>query len=147
MAGPNLIGTDNTEYGIVTDNSALMGALKYSWNRFRFFAGYEYIWQDNPSNPLGVGATAQGGYRLSGVEDDDLDSPKRVQIWWTGAKYAIDKKTDVTFAWYRPARHALAPKQPVSAPPARAPSTSGRSIRIATSPSVSTCLPGFRIPT
>ena len=105
IAGPNLIGTDNTEYGIVTDNSALMGALKYSWNRFRFFAGYEYIWQDNPSNPLGVGATAQGGYRLSGVEDDNLDAPKRVQIWWTGAKYAIDKKTDVTFAWYHQLQH------------------------------------------
>jgi predicted porin len=105
IAGPNLIGTDNTEYGIVTDNSALMGALKYTWNRFRFYGGYEYIWQDNPSNPLGVGATAQGGYRLSGVEDDNLDSPKRVQIWWTGAKFAIDKKTDVTGAWYHQLQH------------------------------------------
>jgi hypothetical protein len=23
-----------------------------------------------------------------------------VQIWWTGLKYAIDSKTDITFAWY-----------------------------------------------
>jgi predicted porin len=105
ITGDNIIGTDNTEYGIVTDNSALMGALKYTWNRFKFYGGYEYIWQDNPKNPLGVGATAQGGYRLSGVEDDNLDSPKRVQIWWTGSKYAIDKKTDVTFAWYHQLQH------------------------------------------
>jgi predicted porin len=82
-----------------------MGTLKYTWNKFKFYGGYEYIWQDNPKNPLGVGATAQGGYKLSGVEDDNLDSPKRVQIWWTGAKYAIDKKTDVTFAWYHQLQH------------------------------------------
>jgi hypothetical protein len=64
------------------------------------FAGYEYIRQANPSNPLGVGASDQGGYIMSGVEDNNLDSPKHVQIWWTGAKYAIDRKTDITAAWY-----------------------------------------------
>ena len=105
ITGDNLIDPNNTEYGIVTDNSALMGALKYTWRKFKFYGGYEYIWQENPSNPLGIGATAQGGYRLSGVEDDNLDSPKRVQIWWAGSKYAIDKKTDVTFAWYHQLQH------------------------------------------
>ena len=84
----------------MTDNSALMGAVKYTWDQFKFFAGYEYIWQTNPANPLGVGASDQGGYLLSGVEDNNLDSPKWVQIWWTGAKYAFDKKTDFTLAWY-----------------------------------------------
>jgi predicted porin len=105
ITGANVIGTDNTEYGIVTDNSALMGALKYTWDKFKFFAGYEYIWQDNPAKPLGVGASAQGGYLLSGVEDDNLDAPKRVQVWWTGAKYAVDKKTDITFGWYHQLQH------------------------------------------
>lgn len=37
--------------------------------------------QFNPSNPLGVGASAQGGYLLSGAEDNNLDRPKIVQIW------------------------------------------------------------------
>ena len=105
ITGNNLIGMDNTEYGIVTDNSALMSALKYTWDKFKFFAGYEYIWQDNPKNPLGVGASAQGGYLLSGVEDNNLDSPKRVQVWWTGVKYALDKKTDLTFSWYHQLQH------------------------------------------
>jgi predicted porin len=101
ITGPNVVGTTNTIYGIITDNSAIMGAVKYTWERFRFFGGYEYIWQNNPTNPLGVGATGQGGYILSGVEDNNLDSEKLVQIWWTGAKYAIDSKTDITFAWYQ----------------------------------------------
>jgi predicted porin len=98
--GANLIPTTNTVYGIVTDNSGIIGAVKYAWDPFKFFFGYEYIWQLNPKNPLGVGASDQGGYFMSGVEDNNLDSEKRVQIWWTGVKYAVDKKTDITFAWY-----------------------------------------------
>jgi predicted porin len=98
--GANLIGTNNTEYGIVTDNTAVMVAAKYTWDPFKFFVGYEHIQQFNPSNPLGIGASAQGGYLLSGVEDKNLDSPKIVQVAWTGVKYAYDSKTDITLSAY-----------------------------------------------
>jgi predicted porin len=101
ISGVNLIDPNGTVYGIVTDNTAIMAAAKYTWNRFKFYGGYEYIWQDNPSQPLGVGATDQGGYIMSGVEDNNLDSEKLVQVWWTGVKYAYDKKTDITLAWYQ----------------------------------------------
>ena len=153
ITGNNLIGTTNTVYGIVTDNNAIMGAVKYTWDPFKFYAGYEYIWQNNPTDPLGVGASDQGGYLLSGVEDNNLDSEKLVQIWWTGAKYAYDSKTDITFVLVS----AAAKRLPRSADllgrsrfpqlPARAPSTRRRSTRTITSPSVSTLLPGLRIPT
>ena len=99
--GVNLIDPNNTVYGIVTDNRAIMMAAKYSWDPVKFFAGYEYIWQNNPSNPLGVGASDQGGYFMSGVEDNNLDSEKLVKIWWTGVKYAYHSKTDFTFSWYQ----------------------------------------------
>jgi predicted porin len=97
---PNILDPNNTEYGIVTDNTAVMLATKYTLDPFKFYAGYEHIQQFNPENPLGVGASAQGGYLLSGVEDDNLDRPKIVQIWWTGVRFALDSKTDVTGAWY-----------------------------------------------
>jgi predicted porin len=100
ITGANLIGTANTEYGIVTDNTAVMAAVKYVWDPFKFYGGYEHIRYDNPSSPLGIGATAQGGYLLSGVEDNNLDSPKIVQVWWTGVRYAYDKQTDVTLSYY-----------------------------------------------
>jgi predicted porin len=100
ITGANIIATNNTEYGIVTDNSAVMGALKYTWDPIKVYAGYEHIRQHNPADPLGIGASAQGGYLLSGVEDNNLDSPKVVQIWWTGVKYAFDAKTDFTGSWY-----------------------------------------------
>jgi len=101
ITGVNLIDTNNTVYGIVTDNNAMMIAAKYAWDPFKFYGGFEYIWQNNPSHPLGVGADDQGGYLMSGVEDDNLDSQKQVQIWWTGVKYAYDKKTDITLSWYQ----------------------------------------------
>jgi len=101
ITGVNLIDTNNTVYGIVTDNNAVMVAAKYTWDPFKLFAGYEYIWQNNPKNPLGVGASDQGGYIMSGVEDNNLDTEKLVQIWWTGVKYTYRKKTDFTFAWYQ----------------------------------------------
>ncbi len=99
--GANLIDPNGTVYGIVTDNNAVMAAAKYATEPIKFFAGYEYIWQNNPKNPLGVGASDQGGYIMSGVEDNNLDSEKLVNIWWTGAKYTYRKKTDATFAWYQ----------------------------------------------
>ena len=101
ISGANLIATNNTLYGIVTDNNAILAAAKYSSESFKVFAGYEYIWMNNPANPLGVGASDQGGYFLSGVEDNNLDSQKLVNIWWAGAKYTYRGKTDVTAAWYQ----------------------------------------------
>jgi predicted porin len=99
--GANLIATTNTVYGIVTDNNAGMATAKYTWDPIKFYAGYEYIWQNNPANPLGVGASDQGGYFMSGVEDNNLDREKLLNIWWTGAKYTYRSKTDFTVAWYQ----------------------------------------------
>jgi predicted porin len=101
ITGANLIGTTDTEYGIVTDNTAIMAAAKYIWDPFKFFGGYEFIRYTNPAYPLGVGATAQGGYLLSGVEDNNLDSPRKTRVAWTGVKYAYDGKTDITLSYYR----------------------------------------------
>ena len=101
IVGANLIDPTNSVYGIVTDNTAVMVAGKYDWNPWKFFGGYEWIQQLNPANPLGIGATAQGGYVLSGVEDNNLDSPKYVQVWWTGVKYAYDSKTEMTLSFYQ----------------------------------------------
>jgi predicted porin len=99
--GVNLIDPNDTVYGIVTDNNAVMFAAKYASEQWKFFAGYEYIWQNNPKDPLGVGASDQGGYFMSGVEDNNLDSEKLVNIWWTGVKHTYRSKTDFTFSWYQ----------------------------------------------
>jgi predicted porin len=99
-SGPNVIPTDDTVYGIVTDNNAFLATAKYAGDQYKVYGGFEYIWQNNPHDPLGVGASDQGGYFMSGVEDNNLDTEKILRIWWTGVKYAYTSKTDVTFAWY-----------------------------------------------
>jgi predicted porin len=101
ITGPNLVDPNNTLYGIVTDNNAILAAARYVWDPFKFFAGYEYVWLNNPKNPLGVGASDQGGYDLSGVEDHNLDSERLLNIWWAGVKYTYRGKTDFTFSWYQ----------------------------------------------
>ena len=101
ITGTNLIGMAGTVYGIVTDNTAIMVAARYTLGRVKLFAGYEHILYKNPANPLGIGATAQGGYVLSGVEDNNLDSNKITQIGWGGIKYAWDTRTDLSLAYYR----------------------------------------------
>ena len=100
ITGPNVIDPQNTVYGIVTDNRAIMGVAKYTGEQFKFYLGYEFIRQANPDNPLGVGATDQGGYLMSGVENTNLDSTKLVNIWWTGGKCSFDNKNDITLSFY-----------------------------------------------
>jgi predicted porin len=114
-SNPNLISTEGTLYGIVTDNNAFLATAKYTGEHFRVYGGFEYIWQNNPHDPLGIGASDQGGYFLSGVEDNNLDTEKIVRIWWTGVKYAVDKKTDVTFAWYEQLQNDFRSPQACSA--------------------------------
>ena len=101
ITGANIVGTTNTLYGIVTDNNGVMGAVKYTLPSIKIFTGYEYIWQNNPHDPLGIGASDQGGYVLSGVEDNNLDREDFRQIWWAGAKYTYRTKTDATLSWYQ----------------------------------------------
>ena len=115
IVGGNLISTDNTVYGIVTDNNAFLASAKYTGDRVKVYGGFEYIWQNNPHNPLGVGASDQGGYIMSGVEDNNLDTEKILRIWWTGLKYAVDPKTDVTFAWYEQLQNDFRSPQACSA--------------------------------
>ena len=115
ITGANLIPTTDTVYGIVTDNNAILGTAKYTGEQFKFYGGFEYIWQNNPHDPLGVGASDQGGYIMSGVENNNLDTEKILRIWWTGVKYAVDTKTDVTFAWYEQLQNDFRSPQTCSA--------------------------------
>ncbi len=101
ITGANLIEPINTEYGIVTDNTAVMVAAKYALESVQVLWRLRTYPADQPVEPLGVGATAQGGYLLSGVEDNNLDSPKTVQVYWTGVKYSYDSKTELTLSYYR----------------------------------------------
>ena len=83
--------SDNTAY-------ALMG--RYKFERLKFFAGYEYIKYQNPKTPLQAGFINIGGYVLAFVSNAAYDNSKMVQVYWTGLRYAVIPKLELTAAYY-----------------------------------------------
>jgi predicted porin len=83
--------SDNTAY-------ALMGL--YKLERLKFFAGYEYIKYENPKTPLSAGFINIGGYVLAFVNNSAYDNPKISQVYWTGVRYAVIPRLELTAAYY-----------------------------------------------
>lgn len=83
--------SDNTAY-------ALMGLYKF--DRLKFFAGYEYIKYENPKTPLNAGFINIGGYVLAFVNNAAYDNSKIVQVYWTGVRYRVAPKLELTAAYY-----------------------------------------------
>jgi predicted porin len=83
--------SDNTAY-------ALMGLYKF--DRLKFFAGYEYIKYENPKTPLSAGFINIGGYVLAFVNNAAYDNSKIVQVYWTGVRYRVAPKLELTAAYY-----------------------------------------------
>ncbi len=88
--------------GTITDNTAELIAAKYTWEQFKFFAGYAHVLYQNPSNNKGIGGqNDQGGYVLSTVNNHPFDNnSKTLQTFWVGGKYAWTPNFDVTLAYY-----------------------------------------------
>ncbi len=91
----------NTLAGLISDNMAFGVAAKYTYDQFKFFAGYVHDELQNPSTSAGVGSdNQQGGYMLSSVNNDAYPHPRVLQTLWTGVRYAYNAKTDIVAAYY-----------------------------------------------
>ncbi len=91
----------NSLQALISDNTGFAIAAKYTWNQFKFFAGYAHDELQNPSDNVGIGAdNQQGGYMLSSVNNDFYTHPKVLQTFWTGVRYAYNDKTDIVGAYY-----------------------------------------------
>ena len=88
--------------GTVADITSFMIAGKYTWNQFKFYAGYANDHYSDPSNPEGFGATTgQGDYPAYVVVNNAfLFHNKVFQTEWVGVKYAFNSQTDFTAAYY-----------------------------------------------
>jgi hypothetical protein len=99
----NTIGSANinTLQAIVSDTTGGAIGAKYTWNQFKFFAGWSHVIFHNPSNNVGIGAqNDQGGYILSQVNNFGYPNARLLDTVWTGVKYAYDPKTDIVLAYY-----------------------------------------------
>jgi len=87
--------------GTVSDNSsvALMG--KYTMGPAKIYGGYERIRFANPDSLLPTnGSTDIGGYTLTSLNQTAYMTNKILQIYWTGLKYSVTDKLDITGAYY-----------------------------------------------
>ena len=97
--------------GTVSDNEAVMLLAKYTWNKFKFYAGYENIRYMNPENPLAPGSEDQGvitnplpGGTVNTAYGATAANPrlhnKIFQQFWGGVKYSATEKLDLVGAYY-----------------------------------------------
>ena len=90
----------NSLAATVSDNTAYALMALYRFERLKFFAGYEYIKYENPKTSLSAGFINIGGYVLAFVNNTAYDNPKITQVYWTGLRYAVIPRLELTAAYY-----------------------------------------------
>ena len=86
----------------ISDDTTFQLVGKYKWNQLTLFGGYEWIQYANPSSQWatkGTPLTVLGGY-YGQNQGDAFYTPEHLQVYWTGAKYAVTPDLDATIAYY-----------------------------------------------
>jgi len=98
----------NSLSATVSDNDSYTFAAKYTWEKFKFFAGYEYIRSKDPSSPLQVGFTDIGSYTGAIVNNTAFAKNRHQQIEWGGVRYQVLPKLEIDGAYYHISQNSYA---------------------------------------
>ena len=90
----------NSLAATISDNTAYALMALYRFERLKLSAGYEYIKYQNPKTPLSVGFINIGGYVLTVVNNAAYENAKLLQVYWTGVRYALIPRLELTVAYY-----------------------------------------------
>src|SRR5579863_738829 len=90
----------NSLSATVSDNTSYSLMALYKLDVFKFFAAYENIKYQNPSQALPVGFVDIGGYVLAYVNNDAYAKAKILNVYWAGVRYTVIPKLDLTAAYY-----------------------------------------------
>ena len=90
----------NSLAATISDNTAYALMALYKFDRLKVFAGYEYIKYENPKTPLSGGFINIGGYVLAITNNAAYDNSKISQVYWTGLRYTVVPKLELTAAYY-----------------------------------------------
>jgi predicted porin len=106
LTGGNLLGTTpQTVAATISDNSAVMLNAKYTLDKLKLYAGYEWMQYGAPSDPQ-TNFTDITGYTFSGSAINNTAygvnglGDKVVQIAYGGARYSLTSSVDVVAAYY-----------------------------------------------
>lgn len=90
----------NSLAATTSDNTAYALMALYRFDAVKLFGGYEYLRYANPKTPLAAGFTDIGGYVLAFVNNTAYSTSRRVQLSWSGVRYALIPGLELTAAWY-----------------------------------------------
>jgi predicted porin len=85
---------------VVSDNTVIAVAGKYTIGQWKLFGGYENIHYNNPDNPLAPEAFMNGGYNIAFANNGFYQSTRVMNIFWAGVKYAVTPNLDIMGAYY-----------------------------------------------
>ena len=105
LAGYDL---SKTITGTVFDADSYSIAARYTWDKFKFFGGFEYIKSTNPSSPLQAGTSPNlgtaaidiGGYYIYNPTQTAFTHNREQDIAWAGARYQVTSKFEIDAAYY-----------------------------------------------
>jgi predicted porin len=102
VAGLPALGysVSNSLAATISDNETYALMAFYKFDPLKFFAGYEHIVYTNPHTPLGAGFQDIGGYVLAFVTNNAYMNSRTVQVYWTGVRYSVSPRLDLTAAYY-----------------------------------------------
>ena len=90
----------NSLAATISDNTAYALMALYKFDPLEVFAGYEHIKYANPHTPLEAGFNDIGDYVLAFVTNNAYTHSKTVQVYWSGVRYSVIRRLDLTAAYY-----------------------------------------------
>jgi predicted porin len=84
----------------ISDNSSVMLLGKYAYGPVQLYGGYEYISFAAPSNPQTTFVDIGGYTVVSANISNSFFDGRVLQVFWTGAKYAVTNDVDLIGAYY-----------------------------------------------
>ena len=86
----------------LSDNAGLMLVAKYGIGALRLYGGYENYRQSSPTGRYPFGFTSLGGFNVlpGAIAYGAYAIPRRMNVAWTGARYAVSDRLDLVGAFY-----------------------------------------------
>jgi predicted porin len=97
----------------ISDNTNVMVVAKYTLDRLKFYAGYEWMRFGSPSDPqtsftdvagnlicANTGAGSCGAVNLTSITNFSNPKDRILQVGWVGARYSVTDTVDVAAAYY-----------------------------------------------
>jgi hypothetical protein len=105
------LSSQNSVAGTISDNDSygVMASYAVAPVPVTAYGGFQHITYMNPSIKLAPGFDDIGGYTLAYVSNTAYaDADKILQVYWTGARYALNEHITAALAYYGEKQNAYA---------------------------------------